>query len=198
MSQDICFWFFMYVNLFLNFILNCFFGGTIVMEFVKLSIFYVIYNVYWCLTSSESQGIWYVKYWIKHQYVGFAAASVWILPWWRHQMETFSALLAICAGNSPVNSLHKVQRRGALMFSLIWRHCNAKLVHCRRHLHVTTMYRATKNPLIIYIYIYIHSIWAIYRYDALLNVVNMEIPPFAPYNAYDFKIKWTCKEYLKL
>ena len=24
------------------------------------------------------------------------------LAWWRHQMETFSALLAICAGNSPV------------------------------------------------------------------------------------------------
>ena len=23
-------------------------------------------------------------------------------PWWRHQMETLSALLAICAGNSPV------------------------------------------------------------------------------------------------
>ena len=23
-------------------------------------------------------------------------------PWWRHQMETFSALLVICAGNSPV------------------------------------------------------------------------------------------------
>ena len=39
--------------------------------------------------------------------------------WWRHQMETFSALLAICAGNSPGNSLHKGQRRGALMFSLI-------------------------------------------------------------------------------
>ena len=62
--------------------------------------------------------------------------------WWRHQMETFSALLAICAGNSPVNSPHKGQWRGALMFSLIcackqswgcwfetpsrslWRHCN--------------------------------------------------------------------------
>ena len=41
--------------------------------------------------------------------------------WWRHQMETFSALLAICAGNSPVpvNSPHKGQWRGALMFSLI-------------------------------------------------------------------------------
>ena len=36
----------------------------------------------------------------------------WVKPsWWRHQMETFSALLDICAGNSPVP--------GALMFSLI-------------------------------------------------------------------------------
>ena len=25
-----------------------------------------------------------------------------VMSWWRHQMETFSALLAICAGNSPV------------------------------------------------------------------------------------------------
>ena len=42
-------------------------------------------------------------------------------PWWRHQMETFSALLAICAGNSPVpvNFPHKGQWRGALMFALI-------------------------------------------------------------------------------
>ena len=27
---------------------------------------------------------------------------VWIHSWWRHQMETFSMLLPICAGNSPV------------------------------------------------------------------------------------------------
>ena len=42
-------------------------------------------------------------------------------PWWRHQMETFSEKLALCAGNSPVpvNSPHKGQWRGALMFSLI-------------------------------------------------------------------------------
>ena len=41
--------------------------------------------------------------------------------WWRHQMETFSALLALCAGNSPVTSEfpHKGQWSGALMFSLI-------------------------------------------------------------------------------
>ena len=43
------------------------------------------------------------------------------ISWWRHQMETFSALLALCAGNSPVpvNSPHKGQWRGSLMFSLI-------------------------------------------------------------------------------
>ena len=34
-----------------------------------------------------------------------------ILTWWRHQMETFSALLAFCAGNSPVT-----------WSSLWWRH----------------------------------------------------------------------------
>ena len=36
-------------------------------------------------------------------------------------METISALLALCAGNSPVpvNSPHKGQWRGALMFTLI-------------------------------------------------------------------------------
>ena len=39
----------------------------------------------------------------------------------RHQIESFCALLTLCAGNhrSPVNSPHKGQWRGALMFSLI-------------------------------------------------------------------------------
>ena len=44
-----------------------------------------------------------------------------IISWWRNQMGTCSALLAICAGNSPVpvNSPHRGQWRGALMFPLI-------------------------------------------------------------------------------
>ena len=69
-----------------------------------------------------------------------------LLSWWRYQMETFSTLLVICAGNSPilgefpaqrpvarrrywpfvqgihrspVNSPHKGQWRGALVFSVI-------------------------------------------------------------------------------
>ena len=30
--------------------------------------------------------------------------------WWRHQMETFSALLALCAGNSPVTGEFPAQK----------------------------------------------------------------------------------------
>ena len=32
------------------------------------------------------------------------------LPWWRHQMESFSALLALCAGNSPITGEFPSQR----------------------------------------------------------------------------------------
>ena len=32
------------------------------------------------------------------------------VAWWRHQMETFSALLVICAGNSPVPGEFPTQR----------------------------------------------------------------------------------------
>ena len=75
-----------------------------------------------------------------------------ILPfasWWRHQMETFSTLLAICAGNSPVPGEFPAQRPVTLSFDVffdlrlnsrlseqcwgwwfetlsrrLWRHCN--------------------------------------------------------------------------
>ena len=43
-----------------------------------------------------------------HQRINHVMA--YINPWWRHQMETFSALLAICAGNSPVHGEFPAQR----------------------------------------------------------------------------------------
>ena len=74
-----------------------------------------------------------------------------IFTWWRHQMETFSALLAICAGNSPVTGEFSAQRPVTRSFDVffdlrrnkrlskqwwgwwfetppppLWRHCNAK------------------------------------------------------------------------
>ena len=71
------------------------------------------------------------------------------ISWWRHQMETFSALLAICAGNSPVPGEFPAQRPVTRSFDVffdlrpnkrlskqswgwwfetlsrsLWRHCN--------------------------------------------------------------------------
>ena len=40
----------------------------------------------------------------------FFASCILTLPWWRYQMETFSALLTICAGNSPVTGEFPTQR----------------------------------------------------------------------------------------
>ena len=68
-----------------------------------------------------------------------AISAVYVTPtWWCHQKEIFSASLALCAGKSPVNSLHKSQWRRALIFSLIcaWinrRVKNRKAGDLRRH-----------------------------------------------------------------
>ena len=40
--------------------------------------------------------------------------------WWRHQMETFSALLAICVGNSLVNGEFPAQRSVTLSFDALF------------------------------------------------------------------------------
>ena len=78
--------------------------------------------------------------------------------WWRHQMETFSASLAICAGNSPVTGEfpHKGQWRGALMFSLICTRINGwvnngeagDLRRHRAHYDVTVMIWTGVNLLL--------------------------------------------------
>ena len=74
--------------------------------------------------------------------------------WWRYQMETFSALLALCAGNSPVTGEFPKQRPATRSFGVffnlhrnkllcqqkwvwwfetpscsLWRHCNENLQH---------------------------------------------------------------------
>ena len=83
-----------------------------------------------------------------------AVGSFFSYSWWRHEIETFSALLAFCAGTSPVTGKFPAQKqwRGALMFSLIctlhkrlskqsrgwwfetpsrslWRHCNVWVLY---------------------------------------------------------------------
>ena len=84
-----------------------------------------------------------------HMLLGYARTG-YGNPWWRHQMETFSALLGLCVGNSPVTaelpSQKPVTRSFVVLFGLplnrrlskqwrsrwfetpsrpLWRHCNA-------------------------------------------------------------------------
>ena len=76
-------------------------------------------------------------------------------------METFSALLAICAGNSPVPSPHKGQLHGAMMFSLICTQINGwvnndeacDLRRHRAHYDVTVMMESSING-VPYCYIF--------------------------------------------
>ena len=70
-------------------------------------------------------------------------------PWWRHQMETFSALLAICAGNSLVFSEFPAQRPVTRSFDVFFdSHLNKQLskqswagdlIRYRAHYDVTVM-----------------------------------------------------------
>ena len=57
---------------------------------------------YGCRSSSQCRVVF--LYWKPY------LTSSWVYPWWRHQKETFSALLAICAGNSPVPGEFPTQR----------------------------------------------------------------------------------------
>ena len=54
--------------------------------------------------------------------------SLLLVTWWRHQMETFSALLAICAGNSPVSGELPAQRPVTRSFDVFFdRRLNKRL-----------------------------------------------------------------------
>ena len=44
-------------------------------------------------------------------------------PWWRHQMKTFSALLAIFAGNSPVTGEFPAKRPATHSFDVFFQMC---------------------------------------------------------------------------
>ena len=56
----------------------------------------------------------------------FVSLLWWINPWWRHQMETFSALLAIWAGNSPVPGEFLTQKPVTRSFDVYFYLCPNK------------------------------------------------------------------------
>ena len=84
------------------------FGSMIITAMSQLYPEYVLSSLMWYVID-------FIYNWVQLKYEITHYNSCPTLSWWRHQMETFSALLALCAGNSA----HKGQWRGALIFSLI-------------------------------------------------------------------------------
>ena len=76
-------------------------------------------NLKYSLSEIDSTCIQDCTYSISHEICPevIIALGSFQYTWWRHKMETFSAL--------PVNSPHKGQWRGALMFSLIYTWTNS-------------------------------------------------------------------------
>ena len=111
---------------------------------------------------------------------------VMVRPWWRHQMKTFSALLAMCAGihRSPVSFSHKGQRCGALMFSLIcaWiNHCvnngeTGDLRRYRAHYDVIVMHFTSYWPGVIIPHAQ-RSCWGVYWFHSVRPSVRLSVRP---------------------
>ena len=101
--------------------------------------------------------------------------------WWHHQMETFSALLALCAGNSPVTgefpSQRPVTRSFGVFFDLrlnkrlnkqswgwwlettsrsLWRRCNDSVYHKSIILHIIEYERYWQSK---YVGTHTHICW---------------------------------------
>ena len=83
------------------------------------------------VSNAENVSIWW-RHHARHlpeffgmtykQCHGADCCSCWLIfwPWWRHQMETFSALLAICAENSPVAGEFLAQRPVTRSFDVFY------------------------------------------------------------------------------
>ena len=110
----------------------------------------------WVLSAPDGLHVGPMNLAIRDQYmdrIRTDVSMVEFVSWWRNQMETFSALLALCAGNSPVSGEFPAQRPVTRSFDVffdlrlikrlskhsrgwwfgtlsrpLWRHCNGCLV----------------------------------------------------------------------
>ena len=130
------------------------------------------------------------------------------ITWWRHQMETFSAQLALCAGNSGPGEFptqRPVTRSFDVFFDLrlnkrlskqpwgwwfetpswsLWRQCNvvtALLVLCDSNPPVYSEFHFQK-PVICQVFLY-HNVVVIYLCD-MYNVIHYTYKDMSMHAAY--------------
>ena len=107
----------------------------------------------------------------RYNTIFFHEYSLYIYTWWRHQVETFFASLAICEWNSPAPSKFPTQRPVTRSFDVsfdlrqnkrlceqwwgwwfetplrhLWRHCNVYIPY-RVHLEHTKDFLRLASPL---------------------------------------------------
>ena len=92
------------------------------------------------------------------------------IPWWSHQMETFSALLAICAGNSPVIDEFPAQRQLTQSFDVFFDlHLNTRLSKqwwgWWFETHSCLLWRHCNNPCVLDLFYYILLVWAPFHHS---------------------------------
>ena len=122
-----------------------------------------------------------------------------ISTWWRHQMVTFSALLAICAGNSPATGEFPAQRPVTRSFDVffdlclnersgkqswswlsetqfrpLWRHTNESQMVCMR-MADNAMPLGSWSWLTWFIYIWYHTQWIKKFNSKLLAAISQSI-----------------------
>ena len=77
-----------------------------VLSLQRESLYLEIRSLYWkrdlVINSNGNMGVTYILNVLELGCSNLKIGIIWCYPWWRHQMEKSSALLALCAGNSPV------------------------------------------------------------------------------------------------
>ena len=106
--------------------------------------------------------------------------------WWRHQMETFSALLAICAGNWPVPGEFPTQRPVTRSFDVYFdQRPNKWLSKQSRGWWFETLscslwrHRNDSIICVVLVLVCLHILWGrfvcVMRYAGLINTVSCKV-----------------------
>ena len=149
----------------------CFLSTLVVLSHLKKVIVYLL----WILIMQFKRLFLFfsVPRVSDHDVTTRAAYYIYYHTWWRHQMETFSALLTICAGNSPItgefHSQRPVTRSFGVFFDLrlnkrlskqswgwwfetpsrpLWRHCNDRSIPSLACGHVSKERRLIRKYMI--------------------------------------------------
>ena len=83
-------------------------------------IYYIIIVCHISKTNHTKISIYYYTTVPRPAYIAMIRRRTPFKSWWCHPMETFSALLAFCAGNSPVTGEFPTQRPGTRSFGVFF------------------------------------------------------------------------------